>query len=193
MRATRTFTDRDGVTRKNGEEWLIKIEDTDSHIPDVYEEVSVCVCVRVRTVQKFQCRNPQVCYIKVHLLSPRLCSLSFFLVLHFFSLVQVVGIVKITTLNNRQYCVILDPVGKDGKPQLGQKKLIKGERSFFLSPGERLEKGTQNVYVLEEDEGLILKANEAFTDADTVSVVILSACSSFFFLLLYQFLLSFLG
>ena len=41
MRATRTFTDRDGVTRKNGEEWLIKIEDTDSHIPDVYEEVSV--------------------------------------------------------------------------------------------------------------------------------------------------------
>lgn len=131
----------------------------------------MCVCVRVRTVQKFQCRNPQVCYIKVHLLSPRLCSLSFFLVLHFFSLVQVVGIVKITTLNNRQYCVILDPVGKDGKPQLGQKKLIKGERSFFLSPGERLEKGTQNVYVLEEDEGLILKANEAFTDADTVSVV----------------------
>lgn len=117
MRATRTFTDRDGFTRKNGEEWLIKIEDTDSHIPDVYETV--------------------------------------------------VGIVKITTLNNRQYCVILDPVGKDGKPQLGQKKLIKGERSFFLSPGERLEKGIQNVYVLEEDEGLILKANEAFTDTDT--------------------------
>ena len=83
------------------------------------------------------------------------------------------GIVKITTLNNRQYCVILDPVGKDGKPQLGQKKLIKGERSFFLSPGERLEKGIQNVYVLEEDEGLILKANEAFTDADTVSVILL--------------------
>jgi hypothetical protein len=36
-----------------------------------------------------------------------------------------VGIVDITTLTNRQYCVILDPVGEDGKPQLGQKKLIK--------------------------------------------------------------------
>jgi hypothetical protein len=35
------------------------------------------------------------------------------------------GIVDITTLTNRQYCVILDPVGEDGKPQLGQKKLIK--------------------------------------------------------------------
>lgn len=39
MRATRTFTDGAGVTRKNGEEWLIKMEDTEAHIPDVYEEV----------------------------------------------------------------------------------------------------------------------------------------------------------
>ena len=39
MRATRTFDDRSGVTRKNGEEWLIKMEDTETHIPDVYEEV----------------------------------------------------------------------------------------------------------------------------------------------------------
>lgn len=79
------------------------------------------------------------------------------------------NIVSITTLSNRQYCVILDPCGPDGKPQLGQKKLIKGEKSFFLMPGERLEKGIQNVYVLGEDEGLIMKATEAFTDTDTVS------------------------
>lgn len=39
MRATRTFTDNNGVKRKNGEEWLIKMEDTEAHIPDVYEEV----------------------------------------------------------------------------------------------------------------------------------------------------------
>ena len=39
MRATRTFTDRNGVTHRNGEEWLIKMEDTEAHIPDVYEEV----------------------------------------------------------------------------------------------------------------------------------------------------------
>lgn len=40
MRATRTFTDKFGTKRKNGEEWLIKMEDTDAHIPDVYEEVN---------------------------------------------------------------------------------------------------------------------------------------------------------
>ncbi len=77
--------------------------------------------------------------------------------------------VNITTLSNRHYCIILDPCGPDGKPQLGQKKLVKGEKSFFLLPGERLERGIQNVYVLGEDEGLILKANEAFSDQDTVS------------------------
>ena len=82
---------------------------------------------------------------------------------------QVVGVTNITTLTNRHYCVILDPIGTDGKPQLGQKKLVKGEKSFFLEPGERLEKGIQNVYVLGEDEGVIMKAIEEHTDPDTVS------------------------
>ena len=45
---------------------------------------------------------------------------------------QVVGVVDITTLNNRQYCVILDPVDKDGKPQLGQKKLVKVQYVLML-------------------------------------------------------------
>lgn len=45
---------------------------------------------------------------------------------------DVVGVVDITTLNSRQYCVILDPVGADGKLQLGQKRVVKvGE----MAPG----------------------------------------------------------
>ena len=79
----------------------------------------------------------------------------------------------------------MDPVGSDGKPQLGKKKLIKvkskttlsfpryrtksfsfsqGEKTFFLQPGERLAKGIQDVYVLEEDEGLILRCTETFKE-----------------------------
>ena len=42
--------------------------------------------------------------------------------------------------------------------------VFQGEKSFFLMPGEKLEKGIQNVYILGEDEGLILKANESFMD-----------------------------
>lgn len=48
---------------------------------------------------------------------------------------KVMGIIDITTLTNRQYCVILDPVGEDGKPQLGQKRLIKvrvWDPGFFI-------------------------------------------------------------
>ncbi|XP_055949872.1 major vault protein-like isoform X2 [Argiope bruennichi] len=114
VKAKKTFVDEFGKTRKNGEEWLITLNDTETYIPGVYEDV--------------------------------------------------LGIIKITTLSNRQYCVILDPVGEDGKPQLGRKKLIKGEKSFFLQPGEKLEAGIQDVYVLSETEGLILKAREQFQD-----------------------------
>ncbi|KAK7478267.1 hypothetical protein BaRGS_00011281 [Batillaria attramentaria] len=114
LRALRTYKDDFGVVRKNGEEWLITFKDTETHIPNVYEEV--------------------------------------------------IGVVSITTLSNRQYCVVLDPCDSTGRPQLGQKKLIKGEKAFFLRPGERLEKGIQNVYILGEDEGVILRANEQFKD-----------------------------
>ncbi|XP_059155028.1 major vault protein-like [Physella acuta] len=116
MVSLKTFKDDFGIERKNGEEWLITLKDTEAHIPGVYEEV--------------------------------------------------VGVVPITTLTNRQYCVVLDPVDKDGKPQLGKKKLIRGEKSFFLMPGESLENGIQNVYILGEDEGLLLKANEQFKDGE---------------------------
>ena len=59
--ANKTFTDQLGVKRKNGEEYLITLNDMESFIPDVYEEV--------------------------------------------------VGPVQITTLTDRQYCVVLNPIG----------------------------------------------------------------------------------
>jgi len=81
LRATQTFEDSFKRLRKAGEEWLVSLKETETHIPDVYEEV-------VREV-------------------------------------------PIYTLNNRQYCVVVDP-WKDGKQQLGQKEVRKGEVSFFL-------------------------------------------------------------
>jgi len=79
----------------------------------------------------------------------------------------VVGEVNITTLNSRQYAVVLDPVQTStGKPALGMRELRKGERSFFLLPGERLEAGIQNVHVLEASEALLLRAREQFQDGN---------------------------
>ena len=72
----------------------------------------------------------------------------------------------------------------------GRKKLlfleIQGEKSFFLLPGEKLEKGIQNVYIMGEDEGLILKATESFMDG--VSILLLKfyvPCQEPIFLALY--------
>jgi major vault protein len=45
MSSLRTFKDDFGVVRKNGEEWLIKMSDTETHIPNVYEEVSMSALV----------------------------------------------------------------------------------------------------------------------------------------------------
>lgn len=45
-------------------------------------------------------------------------------------------------------------------------RVCQGERSFFLQPGEHLEQGIQDVYVLSEEEGLVLRAVEAFSDPE---------------------------
>jgi major vault protein len=39
LRATKTFTDVFGKHRKAGEEWVVTMNDAETHIPDVYEQV----------------------------------------------------------------------------------------------------------------------------------------------------------
>ena len=114
LRATQTFVDVFGKERKAGSEWLVTLNDTETHIPDIYEEV--------------------------------------------------VKEVPITTLSNRQFCVVLDYVDEHGVVHWGKRQLRVGERSFFLQPGERLENGIQNVYVLRSDEALLLRALEPHED-----------------------------
>jgi len=116
LRSSRTFADVFGVERKAGEEWLVTLNEAETHLADVYEEV--------------------------------------------------VGEVRITTLSNRQYTVVLDPLDHKGRPQLGVKELRVGPASFFLRPGERLESGIQNIHVLGAEEALLLRAREFYKDGD---------------------------
>ncbi|RHY69352.1 hypothetical protein DYB30_009901, partial [Aphanomyces astaci] len=83
----------------------------------------------------------------------------------------IVGPVQITTLTNRQYCVVIDPV-VNGVHMLGTRELRKGETSFFLQPGESLEgeRGIQNVCLLAHDEAVLVQANERFVDETTADV-----------------------
>eukprot|EP00727_Mastigamoeba_balamuthi_P009005 m51a1_g4727 putative major vault protein (834) ;mRNA; r:336372-339489 len=107
--ATNGFADVFGRRRRAGEEWLVTMADSETYIPDVYEQIK--------------------------------------------------GVVRITTLTNRQFAVVLDPIA-GGRQRFGGRELRRGECSFFLHPGERLEKGIQDVVVLAEDEALLLRARE---------------------------------
>eukprot|EP00121_Abeoforma_whisleri_P011126 Awhi_evm1s10265 len=58
---------------------------------------------------------------------------------------------------------------------VGQKKLVRGECSFFLQPGETFasirhpngqEKQIQDIFVLGEQDGLVLQAIDCFEDGD---------------------------
>ena len=41
-----------------------------------------------------------------------------------------------TVLRKNEYCVVLDPIDEDERPQLGKKEVRKGISSFFLHPGK---------------------------------------------------------
>uniref|UniRef100_A0A8D3CSL9 Major vault protein n=1 Tax=Scophthalmus maximus TaxID=52904 RepID=A0A8D3CSL9_SCOMX len=169
LRARKEGVDRGGVQRVTGEEWLVS--KVGAYLPGAHEEVIDIVnafiltdkkALHVRALRPFKDtggrdrRTGEEWLVTMADREAHIPSVA----------EEVVGVVDVTTLSSRQYCVILDPVGPDGKPQLGQKRVVKGERSFFLQPGELLEHGIQDVYVLSEEEGLVLRAVEAFNDTE---------------------------
>lgn len=174
LRARKECQDRDGKDRVTGEEWLVRT--VGAYLPAVFEEVLDLVdaviltektALHLRALQNFRDlrgiarRTGEEWLVTVKDTEAHVPDVY----------EEVMGVVPITTLGPRNYCVILDPVGEDGKNQLGQKRVVKGEKSFFLQPGERLERGIQDVYVLSEQQGLLLRALQPLEeDEDTEKV-----------------------
>jgi len=163
----RKESDAEGHPRKAGEEWLIRIEG--AYLPDVHEEVRETISAYVLTEKKALHLTAITTFTDVFK-NLRKAGEQWLVTLadaetHIPDVYErVVGEVPITTLTSRQYCVVVDPVEEHGRNQLGKRELRKGEGSFFLRPGERLENGIQNVHVLEDDEALLLSAREIFED-----------------------------
>jgi len=163
LRARKEFGDK-----KTAEEWLVRT--AGAYLPGVYEEI-------VATVQAVVLTDKRALHLRAartftdHYGATRKAGEEWLVTKemaerHIPDVYEVVvGEVNITTLNSRQYAVVLDPVQPStGKPALGMRELRKGERSFFLLPGERLEAGIQNIHVLESSESLLLRAREQFQD-----------------------------
>ncbi|CAF3482226.1 unnamed protein product [Rotaria sp. Silwood1] len=171
LRAKKKMIDRNGLEREAGEEWLIRI--VGSYLPSAYEEVISIVKAYVLTDKKALHVRALRTFVDIFK-RKRLHGEEWLVYASDAETYipdvyeEVVGIVPVTVLHSLQYCVISDPIGPNGKPQLGKKKLVKGETTFFLQPGEKLANGIQNVYVLEEDEGLILRCIEAFNEEENV-------------------------
>ena len=128
VRARKETRDRDGHLRVTGEEWLV--EKVGAYLPGVYEEVVDVVDAFILTekkalhmratrtfVDKFgkQRKTGEEWLIKFSDAETHIPQVY----------EEVVGVVAITTLSNRQYAVIVNPVDTDGKPQLGRRQLVK--------------------------------------------------------------------
>ena len=171
LRARQSCKDRNGVERKAGEEWLVREEG--SYLPSVDEEI-------VQTVRAYILTQKTALHLKadrtfVDSLGVKRKAGEEWIVTvkdeetHIPDVYEtVVREVTVTTLNNRQYCVVLDPL-VNGKAQYGKKELRKGPQSFFLQPTESLNHGIEAVHVLSEDEALLLTALQEFSEGETTT------------------------
>jgi len=168
--ALRLKARRPTSSRKAGEEWLIRIPG--AYLPDVDEEVRETVKAYILTAQRALHLEALDTFTDVRG-TKRNVGEQWLVTVNDASThipdvyERVVGEVNVTTLTSRQFCVVLDPVDGYGRNQLGKRELRKGETSFFLNPGERLEGGRpQNVYVLDSEEALLLCARESIRDGE---------------------------
>ena len=165
LKANQNFEDRSGVLRLAGEQYLIR--KVGSYLPDTYEEVVGIVqgtvitdkiCIHLRATKTFEDiykirRNAGEEWIITNKMSQ----------VHIQDVgEELVKIDKAITLNSRQYCFISNPYDHTIKTnRWGCRMLVKGEKTFFLMPGEILENGTtEDIKILAEDEALLLQATQ---------------------------------
>lgn len=168
MVAIRDTKDAKGIERKVGEEWLIR--ESGSYLPDVNEKVIETIkvqvitdkiCLHLMAERRFKdvygiLREAGEEWLVTNLMAP----------IHLKDVYErVIGVENAVTLTSREYCVILNPMDAKAKKNIwGTRVLKKGEVTFFLQPGEKLERGIEKVKVLGEDEALLLLARNDFTD-----------------------------
>ena len=81
-----------------------------------------------------QCFQEVVHAVRVTAILIRRMTLTTCMLFNIFQ--EVVSVVNLTVLKQHQYCVVLDPMGSDGRSRLGVKELRVGPRTFFLQPGK---------------------------------------------------------
>eukprot|EP00667_Euglena_gracilis_P002218 EG_transcript_2218 len=168
MRAKAACTDRTGTARQAGEEWLYI--GTGAYLPGVEEEVIRVVDAAILTDRKAlhleAIRNFKDVFGKERKAGEQWLVTSEMTETYLIGPDEkCLGGIPLTVVGSRQFCIVSDP-WRGGKQQLGQREVRRGRTQFFLNPGESLEGGIMDIYILGVEEALLLAANEGFTDVD---------------------------
>ncbi|CAF3493311.1 unnamed protein product [Rotaria sp. Silwood1] len=167
LRAKKKMIDRNGIEREAGEEWLIRI--VGSYLPSAYEEVISIVKAYVLTDKKALHVRALRTFVDIFK-HKRLHGEEWLVYASDAETYipevyeEVVGIVPVTVLHSLQYCVISDPIGPNGKPQLGKKKLVKNVRrnpgDLWMVRGPRDYIPTVEAEVVRQRRSIPLDVNE---------------------------------
>ena len=134
--ARQACTDRQGNRRKAGEDWLVKEEG--AYLPQIDEEIIGIVHAYVLTERKALHLKAKRTFQDVFNRQRRagdewLVTISDAEIHIPDVFEQVVGEVEVTTLSDRQWCIVRDPIDELGKPQLGMRQVRPG-KNFLFSP-----------------------------------------------------------
>jgi len=168
LRARKDFTDRNGQKRIIGSEWLYT--KVGSFLPDVHEEIITVVKPHILTDKialRVKAQHAFIDEFKIprkageEWLVTRKDTEAYIPHVH----ATVIAVENVITLDKRQWCVFLNKYN-NGVAQYGNKEIIRGEKNFFLLPGESIEQIQYSV-VLTSEEGLKVQAIENFEEDST--------------------------
>lgn len=176
LSALRNLTDGEGIPRKAGDSWLyrkignylpsdpyiILVDTVDALI--VKETVALHLKAKAEftDVYKQKRKTGEEWLVTSDLASQHFVDVHEAYVKH----------VPITIVKEREFCILNNPVeavGDTVQQKFGGRKLITGPFNFFLKPFEELENNHPlPIYVLQEDEALLLYAENRFKDSTGV-------------------------
>jgi len=165
VRAINDCKDYKGRDRRAGEEWIVKLDGL--YLPQVNEKVVEKIkaqilthknALHVRAKNKFTDEKGEVHKAGTEWLVTQADTEIFFPEVY----EEIIRKVDLIVLGPHDYCIIGDPI-ENGKPQLGQQKMVKGCAPFFLRPGETVKEMSKAV-LLEPNQGLYISSKEEFKD-----------------------------
>jgi len=166
IKATKNCIDCNGINRVGGQHWLVRTEG--SYLLNVSEEFVSLIKADILDDNTALHLYAEYDFTDIYNIERK--AGSEWIVTYSTSSLHIldvyerkIGIENRVILGENDYCVIVNPFNQTtNKNDLGKMVLVKGESSFFLNPGEKIQGKIEQVSVLTESEALLVQAKESF-------------------------------